>query len=108
MAKTHPLTNVFVFLFAGADIKKLSDDNPDYVLITAALESMVLDGKKVAVVKVKGESWMKGDTTAQNPAGVKSTVAGCPVPPCIPGGGLGSDICEQEIEELLNFSKSLL
>lgn len=108
MSRSHPLTNVFVFLFKAADIKKLADDNPDYVLITCALETRRLDGHSVAVVKVRGDSCMKGKMTSVNPTGVKTTVAGCPVPPCIPGGGLGSDECEQEIEELLEFSISLL
>jgi hypothetical protein len=99
------LTNVFVFLFKTSDIKKLADDNPDFVLVTCALESRVLDGQRVAVVKVKAESCMNGKATNTNPAGVKTTVPGCPVPPCIPGGGEG---CEEEIEQLLEFSNSLL
>jgi hypothetical protein len=109
---TNVLTNVFVFYFKGADIKTLAADNPDYVLVTCALETRKIDRKAVAVVKVCAESFVvppKGSTGKKpNTDGSIHNVAGCPVPPCIPGGGAGDDECQQEAEQLIEYIQNNL
>lgn len=79
------MPNYMTFIFDAASIKELVDLEPDYFLMNVG--SRIIDdpenaNKKLAVLTVDAQAFKTGEP---DPLLVK---AGCPVPPCKPGGGV--------------------
>ncbi|MGN6602959.1 MAG: hypothetical protein ACTHK8_10945 [Ginsengibacter sp.] len=71
------------FMFDAAALKRLMDQNPDYVLVNVGYR-LIPDPenpeKQVAQLTVDAE----GCTEGKGMDAVIDTVGGCPVPPCVP------------------------
>lgn len=73
------------FLFDATSIKALVDKNPDYLIMNVG--SRIIDdpgnpNKQLAVLTVDAQAFKDG---AIEPMAM---TAGCPIPPCKPGGGV--------------------
>ena len=72
--------NYMTFLFDTEALRKLIEQNPDYVLVNVGYKLIPNPddpSKQVAQLTVDAEGWTK------EVGGVLDTVVGCPVPPCV-------------------------
>jgi hypothetical protein len=81
MAKKSTPTTALQFVFSGAELKKITDRNPDKVLFTITVEEAVTkDGTKVGALKIQATPTFKGSKKKLMDSG--SGTSGCPIPPC--------------------------
>ncbi len=68
-------SNEVTYKFSGEDLRKLAEQNPDYVLIKTSIEPRTINDEAVGVVVVVAEAYREGKT-------LLAKTTGCPVPPC--------------------------
>ncbi len=94
------------FYFDAKSLRELLDENPDYILVNAGT-TLITDPsnikKQLAVMITNAEAYKNGSSNVMRAA------AGCPVPPCRPGGGTKAEneACNQTISSLLESYKSM-
>jgi hypothetical protein len=81
MAKKSTPSTALQFVFSGAELKKITDRNPDKVLFTITVEEAVTkDGKKVGALKIQATPTFKGGK--KKLMATPQATDGCPIPPC--------------------------